>query len=85
MRPVSLGKPAVMNDDKLFKQWMIEALAEIERASYEDTATIFNDLTVSNYTALRTLDGTTGTLADVRNFLCTLVADFQNRGMKRSQ
>ena len=85
MRQVSLGTPVNPSDDKLFRQWVMAALAEIELASYDDINVAINDFSVTNYTKLRTLDGTAGTLADVKNVLCTLIADIKARGMKRSQ
>ena len=85
MRPISLGQPIRTGDDRLFKQWVIDCLAEIERASYDDIAAVANDFTVSNHTKPRTLDASTGTLTDVKNVLCTFIEDLKNRGMKRSQ
>ena len=85
MRPVSLGQPAVSKDDRLFKDWVLQCMAEIERASYDDLVAVANDFTVSNYTETRTLDAATATLADVTDVLCTFIQDLQNRGMKRSQ
>lgn len=84
MRPVSLGKP-VSAELEQWKKWAEACFAELELAAQEDVALIANDFTVTNHTATRTLDAATATLADVRNFLCTLVEDLQNRGMKRSQ
>lgn len=37
--------------------------------------------TVATYSALRSLDGTTGTLQDALNTLCTLIADLQSKGI----
>ena len=85
MRPISLGQPSVIADDKRFRTWVLQCMAEIERASYDDLADVANDFTVSNHTKTRTLDASTGTLTDVKNVLCTFIEDLQNRGMKRSQ
>lgn len=84
MRPVSLGRPAAKQDEQ-WKTWVEDCFAELELAAQEDVATMVRDFTVSNYTATRTLDAGTATLADVANTLCTLIRDMQNRGMKRSQ
>lgn len=59
------------------------ALAEIERASYaERMVTVAQAFTVSNVTETRTLDASTATLADLRNFVGTLVLDMQRGGQK---
>lgn len=84
MRPVSLGKP-ILKENEQWRKWAEECFAELERASYDDEATIAQDFTVTNHTATRTLDKTTATLSDVANVLCTLIEDLQNRGSKRSQ
>lgn len=83
MRRVVLGSPP--NDPAAFKTWAIAAFREIELASYEDTLTVADDLTVSNVSDLRTFDASTATLADVRNFLATFISDMKKRGMKRTQ
>jgi hypothetical protein len=85
MRPVSLGKAANPKDLEAWKKWVEQALAEIERATYEDLSAVAQDFTVTNFTEARTIDAGTATLADVTNVLCTLIRDLQNRGMKRSQ
>jgi hypothetical protein len=85
MRPISLGQPSVTADDKRFRTWVLQCMAEIERASYDDVAVVANDFTVSNHTRTRTLDAATATLTDVKNVLCTFIEDIQNRGAKRNQ
>lgn len=78
MRPVQLGQPANDND----KDWIRNSLFEIERASQEETEAIFDDYAVSNYTINRTLDVTGSTDTEFRNFLATMIIDFQNRGRR---
>lgn len=85
MRQVSLGSPGRRNDAEQWKKWVEGALAEIERASYEDLSAVAGDFTVSNFTETRTLNAGAATLADVANVLCTFIQDMQNRGMKGSQ
>lgn len=85
MRQVFLNRPNNSDDAKAFREWVMQCMAEIERASYDDPVTVANDFSVSNHTKTRTLDAGTATLADVTNVLCTLIEDIQNRGMKRSQ
>lgn len=83
MRPVYLGRPA-SQDAKLVKDWIDRCFAEIELASQEDLSQAAADFTITNYTETRTLDAGSATLADVRNFVCTLVLDLKNSGSKRS-
>jgi hypothetical protein len=85
MRPVSLGSPGNTKDLEAWKKWIMGALAEIERASYEDLSAVAQDFTVTGHTETRTLDAATATLADVTDVLCTFIQDLQNRGMKRTQ
>jgi hypothetical protein len=85
MRPVSLGRPSNPKEIELWKKWVEGALAELERATYEDLSAVAADFTVTNFTETRTLDASTATLADVADVLCTFIQDIRNRGMKRSQ
>lgn len=85
MRPVYLGKPSAAGDDKMFRAWVLEAMAQIENASNDSTAQIAKDFTITNHTATRTLDASTATLADLKNVVCTLIEDMQKGGMKRSR
>jgi hypothetical protein len=79
--PLYIGTPRSMADKDILA-WAKAALHEIERADREraDIAMIAQDFTLTNYTALRTLDGTAGTLDEVRNFLCTFIDDIKRRG-----
>jgi hypothetical protein len=83
MRPVVLGSP-ISRDPEKFRDWVNQCFAEIELASQEDVSQVAADFTITAYTETRTLNGTTATLADVRNFVCTLVRDIKNAGSKRS-
>lgn len=65
-------------------KWLEDCLREFERAS-QATVVEADDFTVSNHTNTRTLDASTATLADVKNVLCTLIADMKKRGMKAEQ
>lgn len=79
--PLFLGQPRSQKPEDIL-EWARTALVEIERNDREkaDIAMIAQDLTVANYTVLRTLDGTAGTLGDVRNFICTFIDDIKRRG-----
>lgn len=84
MRPVALGRP-YGNDPNVFRKWVLECFAEIERAAQDELGLIANDFTVSGHTQTRTLDAATATTSDIADVLCTLIEDLQNRGMKRTQ
>lgn len=87
MRQVSFGPAPPVLDEKMrpYTNWVRESFNEIERASFDDAITVVDSYSVANYTELRTIDGTSGTLGDVRNFLCTLINDLKNRGVKRDR
>lgn len=84
MRPVVLGDP-LGDEMQYLLEWVSAALREIEMASQDDVAALFDAYTVTNFTETRTLDATAATLANVANFICTLVDDWKNRGTKRNQ
>ena len=84
MRRVYLGTP-ISEETQNVLQWLTEAMAEVERASQDDATEVFDAYTVTNFTETRTLDATAATLANVANFLCTLLDDLKNRGTKRNQ
>lgn len=85
MRRVFFGPMPDGGDPDAFRRWVSECFNEIDRAAYEDSATIFDDFTVSNHTPTRTIDAGTATATDLINAFCTLVEDMKKRGMKRSQ
>lgn len=60
-----------------------DKVRELCRASQQVTEEIFDPFTVSNFTIQRTLNGSTATLSDVVNVLCTIINDMRNRGTKR--
>lgn len=87
MRQVALGSPPPVNNKELqaYFAWVRGALAEIERASYDDAITVVDSYTVENHAPTRTLDAGTAVLADVVDVLCTLIEDLKNRGVKRDR
>lgn len=81
MRRLSFGSPAGNKE-----AWFEDALREIERASAEDIeATVSGFTTTGTLTERRTIDAGAATLAQLRDFVCTLVHDIKKRGQKRSQ
>lgn len=80
MKKLALGNPTWPGE----VAWAVRSLKTIERASFEDAETIFDDLTITGtYTATRTLDADTATLSDLIAFVATLVSDIQKRGQNR--
>lgn len=79
MRRVALGSPSAGN----FHEWVLQALKQIERASFEDIAEVADAYTVTNLTPTRTLDVSTATTADIAAVLGTFITDMKNRGVKR--
>lgn len=83
MRAISLGQPLNDND---FAKWALEALREIERASYEDIAEIADSYNVTGtLTETRDLDVDTPTAANIAAVLGTLIADLKKRGVNKEQ
>lgn len=67
-----------------FEDWVKECFDEIEKASNEDVATAVADFTTTGtLTERRTIDAGTATLAQLRDFVCTLVSDIKKQGQKR--
>lgn len=85
MRRVTFGTIANRQDPKAVQKFILDALAEIERASQDDIQQVAQDFTVSNFTATRTLNAGTASATDVANVLCTFLNDMKNRGSKRNQ
>lgn len=65
--------------------WALRSLKTIERASFEDAETVFDDYTISGaYTETRELDVDTATLPDLLAVFATLITDIQKRGQSRT-
>lgn len=79
MRRVNIGQaPATAGMLTPEMRWIASALSEIARASNEnDQRVIAQAYTVTNITKTRTLDGATADLADLINFVGTLVLDLR--------
>lgn len=68
-----------------FEQWVKDCFDELERASFEDVATAVADFAITGtLTERRTIDAGTATLAQLRDYVCTLVNDIKKKGQKRS-
>jgi hypothetical protein len=67
-------------------RWILSALRAIEQASYDsDLTTIFQNYSVTGaFTATRSLDATTPTLANVVAVLATIIQDCQKGGANRT-
>lgn len=80
-----MSRPATSSHQD-FQRWVEQCFAEIERNSYNlDARQIAQDFTVTASTPLRTIDASTATLADLRNFVATFIADLKQGGMKKTQ
>jgi hypothetical protein len=68
-----------------FEDWVKECMQAIEYASSEDVQAAVADFEITGtLTELRTINAGTGTLAEVRNLICTLISDIKKQGQKRS-
>lgn len=79
MRTLRLGTPA---GGKPSIEWIVQALHEIERASFEELpGEVFDQFVITNLAApVRTLDVSTATTADIAAVLGTLIQDMKKRG-----
>jgi hypothetical protein len=83
MRRVILGQPIGQND---FPRWVMEALREIERASFEDAIEVADAYTFvlpDPFTETRELDVETPSTANIAAVLATFIQDLQRRGTTR--
>jgi hypothetical protein len=84
MRRVTLPNPPPSMHSTVEGKFVLGALRDIERASYEsDPALIATDFSVTNFTETRTLDVGTATLTDLKNFVATFIYDMQRGGAKK--
>ena len=85
MRPVHLqGTPQAGRE----ADWLMDAIREIESASADaDIGELADAYSIAHAptTPVRSLDCATATLANVRDFLGTLITDLQKRGTHRGQ
>lgn len=67
------------------EKYIDDVVREIDKHSYEDVAAAVADFTITGVlTERRTIDAGTGTLAELRDLVCTLIHDIQQQGQKRS-
>lgn len=66
-------------DEAAIRAWSDRLVASVEEFLTQLATAASSGWSVDNYTVKRDLDGTAGTLADVRNVLCTLIDDAKNR------
>lgn len=84
MRRVNFGMPPANLKVSPELQWVLQALKEVELASYEyDPASIASGFTISNYTETRTLNAATATATEIANVLATLILDLRRGGAKK--
>jgi len=86
MRPITLAPSPAGNDPAAWFQWIKACLAEIERASQEEPAQIFDSYSSDiPATITRQINVTTPTAPNLAALLATLIADMQARGVSRTQ
>ena len=86
MRPITLAPAPAGNDPAAWFQWIKACLGEIERASQEEPAQIFDSYSSDvTATTTRQINVTTPTAANLAAVLATLIADMQARGVSRTQ
>lgn len=82
MKRLSFGSQ--LPGPKGFEQYVNGALQAIEQASAEDVEAVVAEFTITGtLTERRTIDAGTATLAELRDFLCTMVTDIKKGGQKR--
>jgi len=80
MRPLNFGVQI-----GAFEEWAKEAFREIESASNEDVEQVLSEFVITGtLTERRTIDAGTATLAELRDFVATMVNDIKKRGQKRT-
>lgn len=80
----NLQLPARLPGQSL-EDYVNECFKEIEKASYEDVEEAVADFTITGVlTERRTIDAGTGTLAHLRDLVCTLISDIKKQGQKRT-
>jgi hypothetical protein len=85
MRPITLPPTPVGNDPESRWRWLVSVLQEIERASQEEPAQIFDSYGAdATATVTRQVHVTSPTAANLAAVLATLIADFRARGVKRT-
>jgi hypothetical protein len=70
--------------DNGFRRWAEDALRQVEQA--EDVEDILSEFSFTGtLTERRTIDAGTATLAELRDFVCTMISDIKKGGQKRSE
>jgi len=86
MRPVTLPPAPASTDAEARWRWLVAALGEIERASQNDPAQILDSYSVTGTaTTTRSINVLSPTPSNTAQVLATLIADFQARGVNRTQ
>jgi hypothetical protein len=84
MRPLNLGNPLQQAKRNTIEEWFEQALREIERASYEDSAEVADAFTITGtLTPTRELDVDSPTAENLAAVLGTFIDDLKKRGANR--
>lgn len=81
---LNLPQPPPLDvDERRFRQWVIECIRELTRAAAQNTEKMFDEFSNTGVvTESRILPAATGSLAEVRNVVGTLLRDVKRRGKK---
>lgn len=83
-RPYNFG--TAPRDAKALIPWIDRAFRQLESASQEDLATVFDEYgSTGPLTPTRTIDLVTPSVANLAAVLATLVDDIKKRGSRRSR
>jgi hypothetical protein len=86
MRPFTLPPEPASKDPESRWRWLVAALHEIERAAQDDRDIIFDSYSVTGtLTTNRIVNVAQPTAANAAQIIATLIADFQARGVNRTQ
>jgi len=86
MRPFTLPPAPAGDDAEARWRWIVAALQEIQRASQEDPARIFDSYAITGtFPTTRSIDVVSPTPAQTAQVFATLIADFKARGVNRTQ
>lgn len=82
MSNLSLPERGGFPDDVAY---LLECMDAIDRHSYEDVYEAIKDFSFTGtHTERRTINAGTATLAELRDYVCTIIRDIKQQGQKRS-
>ena len=79
MRPISIGTAPTHGTLEQKVDWLIRAMARLEKASFDDTAQLFDEFEVTNVTETTTFDADVTSLDELADIVGTLITKFKER------